>query len=118
MLSGFLALSSCVSNDENETEPENQNDNQEESEELVYGPLNPKYVSISTNDGSVSVDKIGSTVYYQDEDESEGLLRSGSGEIKTDGEVSVIDCSGEFETAYVEFEKVSNAESYNVYLKD
>ena len=117
MLSGILALSSCVSTNE---EPDNPNENEngnEEQEGFTYGPLNPKYVSISTNDSDVAVDKIGSTVYYADEDEDPGLLRNGSGEIKTEGEVDVLDCSGEFETAYVEFEKISSAESYNVYLK-
>lgn len=122
MLSGFLALSSCVSNNgdsdkQNDNQNEEGNENFTEENSSKYGPLNPKYISVSSNSDSVSIDKIGSTVYYTDEDEGEGLLTSGSGKVKTEGEINVLDCSGEFETAYIEFEKISNAESYNIYLK-
>ncbi len=120
MLSGFLALSSCgsSSNDsDNQNEEGNGNENVDGLNSSEYGPLNPKYISVSSNSDSVSVDKIGSTVYYTDEDENQGLLTSGSGTVKTEGEINVLDCSGEFETAYIEFEKISNAESYNIYLK-
>ena len=120
MLSGFLALSSCgsSSNDsDNQNEEGNGSENIDGLNSSIYGPLNPKYISVSSNSDSVSVDKIGSTVYYTDEDENQGLLTSGSGTVKTDGEINVLDCSGEFETAYIEFEKISNAENYNIYLK-
>ncbi len=49
---------------------------------------------------------------------STGALDSGNGHVNTVGSINVTSCSGEKETAYVEFEKYSNAVSYNIYAKN
>ena len=48
---------------------------------------------------------------------SEGALDSGNGTVDSVGAIEVTSCSGNTETAYVEFKKYSNAVSYNVYAK-
>lgn len=48
---------------------------------------------------------------------TEGLLKNGSGEVIDRGEFIINACSGLNESAYIEFNKVSSATSYNVYIR-
>lgn len=48
---------------------------------------------------------------------TEGLLKNGTGEVVDRGEFVINKCGGLNESAYIEFAKVSNATSYNVYLR-
>ncbi len=49
---------------------------------------------------------------------SEGALDSGNGRVDSVGAIEVTSCSGNTETAYVEFKKYNNAVSYNLYAKN
>ena len=46
----------------------------------------------------------------------EGALDAGSGEVVTNGSLNITSCSGEFESAYVEFTPYQNYTDYNAYI--
>lgn len=48
---------------------------------------------------------------------SQGAIDAGNGEVVSEGEIKITSCSGLNEAAYIEFNSISNASSYNVYLK-
>ena len=87
------------------TDPSNPSTPTDPTNPVTPDPVNPVDPVVYPDDEVVDYDK-------------QECMNAGSGAKISEGNVKIVECSGMEESAYVEFEKVSSYDEYNVYIAE